>query len=155
MKSYFQCPVAAASSDGRCNTCAQFTRWSFESQCLSGSLIQAQRDMVELRLRKTRQVGASREVLPQEQIGVFVAAALPGTLWIAEVDLHIRGHRKLLVLGHLQSAIPGQGATQRRWEFTCMSDQCSGYHRRVFAGHFEQRCKTRMTLHQSHDVTVL
>jgi hypothetical protein len=48
--------------------------------------------MVELRLRKARQVGASREVLPQEQIGVFVAAALPGTLWIAEVDLHIRGH---------------------------------------------------------------
>src|SRR6202041_373669 len=43
-----------------------------------------------------------------EQIGVFVAAALPGTLWIAEVDLHIRGYRKLLVLGHLQTAIPGQ-----------------------------------------------
>src|SRR5580700_4505882 len=100
--------IRSASSGGRCNTCAQFTRWSFESQCLSGSLIQAQRDMVELRLRKTRQVGASREVLPQEQIGVFIAAALPGTLWIAEVDLHIRGYRKLLVLGHLQTAIPGQ-----------------------------------------------
>jgi hypothetical protein len=27
--------------------------------------------------------------LPQEQIGVFVRATLPGTLWIAEVDLHI------------------------------------------------------------------
>src|ERR1700689_270918 len=102
------CLINAPSSGGRCNTCAQFTRWRFESQCLSGSLIQAQRDMVELRLRKTRQVGASREVLPQEQIGVFIAAALPGTLWIAEVDLHIRGHRKLLVLGHLQSAIPSQ-----------------------------------------------
>ena len=69
-------------------TLAKFTRGSFESQCFSGSLIQAQRDMVELRLRKTRQVGASRKVLPQEQIGVFVGAALPGTLWIAEVDLH-------------------------------------------------------------------
>ena len=102
------CLRNAASSDGRCNTCAPFTRWRFESQCLSGSLIQAQRDMVELRLRKTRQVGASREVLPQEQIGVFIAAALPGTLWSAEVDLHIPRHRKLLVLGHLQSAIPSQ-----------------------------------------------
>src|ERR1700691_4338178 len=100
--------INAAGSDGRCNTCAQFTRWSFESQCLSGSLIQAQRDMVELRLRITRQVGASREVLPQEQIGVFVGAALPGTLWIAEVDLHFRGYRKILVLGHLQSAVPCQ-----------------------------------------------
>src|SRR5271156_2965850 len=102
------CPITAAGSEGRRNTCAQFTRGSFESQCLSGSLIQAQRDMVELRLRKSRQVGASGEVLPAEEIGVFVGAALPGTLWIAEVDLHIRGHRKLLVLGHLQSAIPSQ-----------------------------------------------
>jgi hypothetical protein len=33
---------------------------------------------------------------------------LPGTLWIAEVDLHIRGYREVLVLGHLQSAVPGQ-----------------------------------------------
>ena len=64
--------------------------------------------MVELRLRITRQVGASREVLPEEQIGVFVGASLPGTLWIAEVDLHIRGYREVLVLGHLQSAVPGQ-----------------------------------------------
>src|SRR5271154_2307135 len=118
MKSYFQCPVAAASSDGRCNTCAQFTRWSFESQCLSGSLIQAQRDLVELRLRITRQVGAAREVLPQEQIGVFVGAALPGTLWIAKVDLHLRGYRKLLVLGPLQPAVPGQRTFQRSGEFT-------------------------------------
>jgi hypothetical protein len=71
------CPVTRASSDGRCNTYAQFTRWSFESPCLSGSLIQAQRDMVELRLRKTRQIGAAREVLPQEQIGVFDSRTLP------------------------------------------------------------------------------
>jgi hypothetical protein len=33
---------------------------------------------------------------------------LPGTLWIAEVDLHFRGYRKILVLGHLQSAVPCQ-----------------------------------------------
>src|ERR1700677_1829219 len=100
--------IHAAGSDGRRNTGAQFTRGSFESQCFSGSLIQAQRNLVELRLRKTRQVGASRKVLPQKQIGVFVGAALPGTLWIAEVDLYIRGYRELLVLGHLQSAVPGQ-----------------------------------------------
>jgi hypothetical protein len=48
--------------------------------------------MVELRLRITGQVGVSREMLPQQQIGVFVGAALPGTLRIAEADLHIRGY---------------------------------------------------------------
>jgi hypothetical protein len=55
-------------------------------------VIQTRRDMVELRLRITGQVGVSREILPQQQIGVFVGAALPGTLRIAEVDLHIRGY---------------------------------------------------------------
>src|SRR5271156_5729191 len=102
------CPITAAGSEGRRNTCAQFTRGSFESQCLSGSLIQAQRDMVELRLRKSRQVGASREVLPQEQIGVFVAAALPGAVRITEINFHIRGYREGFVFSHLQSAIPSQ-----------------------------------------------
>jgi hypothetical protein len=47
-------------------------------------LIQAQRDLVELRLRMDGQVGSSREVLPQQEIRVFVGAALPGTLWISE-----------------------------------------------------------------------
>ena len=64
--------------------------------------MQAQRDLVELRLRKGGQVRASREVLPQQQIGVFVRAALPGTLRIAEVDLHLRSYRKVLVFRHLQ-----------------------------------------------------
>jgi hypothetical protein len=58
-----------------------------------------------------------------------------------------QGEAEGLVLGHLQSAIPGQRAAQRRWEFTSMPGQCRDHHRRVFAGHFEQRCKTRMPLH--------
>src|SRR6202142_1398401 len=32
-----ECLIDSASSDGRRNTGAQFTRWRFESQCLSGS----------------------------------------------------------------------------------------------------------------------
>ena len=56
--------INAASSDGRRNTCLKFTRGSLKSQGLSWTLIQAQRDLVELRLRIARQVGSSREVLP-------------------------------------------------------------------------------------------
>jgi hypothetical protein len=37
---------------------------------------------------------------------------MPGTLRITEINFHIRGHCKGLVLGHLQSAIPGQRAAQ-------------------------------------------
>jgi hypothetical protein len=51
------------------------------------------------------QVGSSWEVLSQEQICIFIRCTLPGTLWIAEVDLHIRGYRRLLVLGHPLRAV--------------------------------------------------
>jgi IS30 family transposase len=47
-----------------------------------------------------------------KEVGVFVRAAPPGTLRIAEIDLHIRSDRKVLVSGHLQSAIPRQRAPQ-------------------------------------------
>jgi hypothetical protein len=41
-------------------------------------LIQAPRDLVELRLGMGRQVNSSPEVLQQQQIHIFVGAALPG-----------------------------------------------------------------------------
>jgi hypothetical protein len=70
-----------------------------------------------------RQVRSSREVLPQQQIRIFVRATLPGTLRIAEVDLHICGYRKFLVLRHLQSTIQRQRASQRSGKFTNMPTQ--------------------------------
>src|SRR5689334_20684343 len=131
-------PAKIASSEGRCNTCLQFTRWSLKSQGLSWTLIQAQRDLVELRLSDGSQIGSSREVLPQEQIGVFVCATLPGALWIAEVDLHIGSNRKRLVLGHLQSAIPRQRAPQGCRKLTNAFAQRRHHHRRVFTRHLDQ-----------------
>ena len=62
-----QLPINAASSDGRRNTCLKFTRGSLKSQGLSWALIQAQRDLVELRLRIARQVRSPREVLPNSR----------------------------------------------------------------------------------------
>ena len=38
--------------------------------------------------------------------------ALPGTAWIAEIDLHVGGDGEALVVSHLLAAIPGQGAAQ-------------------------------------------
>jgi hypothetical protein len=61
-----------------------------------------------------------------QQIRAFVRPTLPGTLWIAEVDLHIRDHRKLLVLRHLRSAIPRQRAAQGCRNFKNLFAQCAG-----------------------------
>jgi hypothetical protein len=83
---------------GRRNTCLQFIRWRLEAQGFSWTLIQAQRDLVELGLSDGGQVGSWREVLPQQGIRILVRAALPGTLRIAEINLHIRSTVKSLCL---------------------------------------------------------
>src|SRR5262249_39041185 len=51
-----------------------------------------------------------REILSQQAVGVLVAAALPRTAWIAEIDLHVGGDGEVLVVSHLLASIPGQGA---------------------------------------------
>ena len=91
--------------------------------------------------RNGGQVGSSWEVLSQEPICIFIRSTLLGTLWIAEVDLHIRGYRKLLVLGHLQPAIPGQRAAQGRRKFTNVFAQRRHDHRPIFAPHLDQHEK--------------
>ena len=70
----------------------------------------------------------------------------PGTLRIAEVDLHLRGYRKVFVFGHLQSAVPGQRASQRSGEFTNLLTQSRHHRLGLFAGHLDQHGKARMTV---------
>ena len=73
---------------------------------------------------------------------------------IAEVNLHIGGHGELLVLRHLQPAIPSQRAPQRCREPANLPAQCGDDRRGVFAAYLDQGGKTRMSLHQRGDVTV-
>src|SRR5271168_4135088 len=146
--------INAAGSEGRRNTCAQFTRWSLESQSFSRALIETQRDRVQLGLRVAGKVCSLRQVLPQQAVGVFVRSSLPGAVRIAEVDFHIRGYREGFVFGHLQPTIPGQRASQRCWEFTNLPAQSGDDRSCVFARHLDQGRKTRMSFHERGDVTV-
>src|SRR4051812_32144323 len=101
-------PESRVVSRGRRNTGLQFIRWGAKAQGLSWTGIETQSDCVQLRVREAGQVGLLRQVLTQKPIGVFVRAALPGTLWIAEVHLHLRSDCEAFMLGHLQTAIPSQ-----------------------------------------------
>ena len=134
---------------GRCNTGLEFTGGSFKAQGFSRALIEAQGYLVEIGLRIVGQVGFSGEVLSQQPVGIFIGAALPGALRITEVDFHIGVHREALVFGHLVPPVPGQRAPQGRGEFKRGDDR-----RCIFAGHFDQHGKTRMSFHQGRDVTV-
>jgi len=74
--------------------------------------IQASGHRIEILLGVRREVGAVREVLPEESIGVLVRAALPRTLWVAELHADVRGHGEGLVRREFHSAIPREGRHQ-------------------------------------------
>jgi hypothetical protein len=52
------------------------------------------------------EVGAFREVLPQQPVGVLVAAPLPGAGRVAEVDREVGGEADLGVFAQLALAYP-------------------------------------------------
>ena len=58
------------------------------------------------------EVGALREVLPQQAVGVLVRAALPGALRVTGVDGQAGVDTQLGVLGHLRALVPGQGPAE-------------------------------------------
>src|SRR3546814_13530557 len=55
--------------------------------CLARSRIDGVGDGFEFIRAMRTEVGAFWEVLPQQAVGIFICAALPGALRIAEVDL--------------------------------------------------------------------
>ena len=65
----------------------------FEGQGLSRALIERLRsNAIEVGLGEAREIGSSREVLSQQAVGVLVAATLPWTARITEVNLHVGGN---------------------------------------------------------------
>src|ERR1700753_1297626 len=97
-----------AGSNGRRNTeffhsrqqLVKRLRWGFPSQCLSRSPIESRCHRGYLIGVVDAQVCALREVLSQQPVGVLVGTALPGTSWIAEVDLDSRIDLETTVLSH-------------------------------------------------------
>src|SRR5436305_2998481 len=57
--------------------------------------------------------GALRDVLTNEPVGVLVRAALPGSVWVREVDLDASRRLDLLVAVELRSIVDGDGDEQR------------------------------------------
>src|SRR6186713_2758388 len=81
-------------SGGRCNASGEYLRRSVIAERLARPRVQLPRNDIELRLTVGREVGAARQVLPQQPVRVFVAPPLPGTARITEIDLHVGGHGK-------------------------------------------------------------
>jgi len=63
-----------------------------------------------------RQIRAFWEVLSQESVGIFICAALPRRMWVAQEDVDVGSQVECLVPGHLCSTVPGQRTIQLLWQ---------------------------------------
>src|SRR5262245_6731400 len=82
-----RCPVSPGEFNRSVQHQLQSIGRSFEGQGLSRALIEPQSNGIEVGLGEAREIGSSREVLSQQAVGVLVAATLPWTARITEVNL--------------------------------------------------------------------
>ena len=71
-------------------------------------------DSVEFVLREGGLIGALREVLPKQAIGVLVDAVLPRTVGISEIDAYLGPFRQAFVLSHFPAWIVSNGKAPLR-----------------------------------------
>ena len=99
------------------------------------------------------QVGALGEVLAQQPVGVLVAAALPGRVRVAEVDLQVRGHGELR--RGWPSPCPGPrsatGAARRAASRSSRSSRAATASAPCPAGQVQQHHEPGGALHQRAD----
>ncbi|CAA0096447.1 Uncharacterised protein [Starkeya nomas] len=89
----------------------------FPPERFAGPGVHRVSDGSQLPGRVPAEISPFREVLPQKAVGVFVRAALPRALRIAEVDFQSALDAKPCVLSHLGSLTPGQRLTKRPGQF--------------------------------------
>jgi hypothetical protein len=80
--------------------------WGVPVEGLAGAAVELGRDLIKFDLIELGQIGASWEVLAQQPVGVFVAAALPGRVRVAEVDRDAGVFGEALVGGRVLSLGP-------------------------------------------------
>src|SRR5229473_3935812 len=78
----------------------------------AGPAVEFMGNSVKPVLSNTSQAPTLRKVLAEESVGVLVAASLPRTSWVAEIDCQAGIDGEADMAGHLRSLVPGQRAAQ-------------------------------------------
>ena len=73
----------------------------------SGPTVQTVGNGIEFVLTVDREVGAFGQILAKQFVGVLAGPALPGAMWITEVDVHADGG-KLLMPRHFFALVVGK-----------------------------------------------
>src|SRR5690242_3218378 len=101
-------------SAGGCNEeLGELFGWCHPAEGLSRASVEAVGGGGEVGFGVLGEVGAFREVLTGEAVGVLVAAAHPRAVRITEIDLDPGVDREPDVFGHFAALVPGDAAPQR------------------------------------------
>jgi transposase len=146
---------AAVGSIGRRNGLSELSGRCHEAKSFSWARVKLERDGIQITLAVANQVCPFGEVLTQQPVGVFIAASLPRTLRIAEVNIYVRGHRESFVVGKFRPAIPGQRRHQPSRQMLHLPDQGINHALGILARDLDQHHKSRLAFDQRGDVTVL
>src|SRR5210317_77637 len=101
-----------------------------------------------------REIHSFREVLSEQTVRVFVGAALPRTLWIAEVDLDVSVQAEACVISHLFATIPGQRLVKFTRYLMRLLDQGVDHCLGILALDPDQRHIATVTLNQGRNLRV-
>src|SRR5260370_11962413 len=141
-----QCLVSAASSTDRCNTFCELLSRRLIEQGLSRPFIELPCDGTELGLAVQGQIGATRKILTQQSVGVFVRPALPGRSRITKVDLDLGGQCQALMVCELLASVPGQRPVKFAGQSLRLLDHCRDNAFGILVRHLDQHHGDRMWL---------
>lgn len=88
--------------------------WGLPAEGFTWAGVEFGGDGVEVLTGVGREIGSLGEILPEQAVGVFVGASLPGTGGVTEVDRHVGCRGELVVASHLNTLVPGQGPFELR-----------------------------------------
>ena len=93
-------------SEGHCNSWAILSDGVMSPRVLSRSCVERVGGLVEIILAVSGEVGAFREVLAYQPVGVLVRSSLPRRFRVTEIQLDTGINSELGVLSHLFALIP-------------------------------------------------
>ncbi len=82
------------------------------AECLARPPVELVCYSIKLVLSNPSQAMSLGEVLAEQSVGVLIAAPLPWTAWVAEIDRQAGVDGEADVASHLRALVPGQRAAQ-------------------------------------------
>ncbi len=135
---------AAVGSTGQRNGSFEGISRRLEARRFWLPCLEPEADLIQIMPSINGQVRAVREVLAQQAIGVFVAAARPGAFRVTEVNADVCRDGELAMTGQFRPAIPSQLGHHALWQMLPPGSQGADDIVAVLVGNLDQHPKREL-----------